>query len=167
MIVCPSATPKRCKVWGKYTNATFSIFDSTTPLSKSAVGSTHAASILQAYVRGMRFILGMPYNFEETEQLCLDGKRFQPVETGWRNVAIQMQLRVSMNLSSKENLNNSHSPRSRPLRHIQTHVETHIIIIGTVYAGNILAEKILGAGYTDFGSIVQQWKLKKIGDARI
>ncbi len=55
------------KVWGKYTNVTFSIFDSTTPLSKSAVGSTHAASILQAYVRGMRFILGMPYNFEEID----------------------------------------------------------------------------------------------------
>ncbi len=55
------------KVWSKYENATFSIFDSTQPLSKGHVGSTHAASILQAYVRGMRFILGMPYNFEEGE----------------------------------------------------------------------------------------------------
>ena len=55
------------KVWSKYKNVTFSIYDSTAPLSKSAVGSTHAASILQSYVRGMRFILGMPYNFEEAE----------------------------------------------------------------------------------------------------
>jgi len=55
------------KVWSKYENVTFSIYDSTAPLSKSDVGSTHAASILQSYVRGMRFILGMPHNFEEAE----------------------------------------------------------------------------------------------------
>lgn len=46
-------------VWGAYTNVTFKKLDSTEPLTKDMVGSTHAASIAQEYIMGMRFLLGM------------------------------------------------------------------------------------------------------------
>lgn len=48
------------KVWGTYNNVKFSIYDTTSPLSKAHVGSWHAASIAQAYVGGLRFLLDQP-----------------------------------------------------------------------------------------------------------
>ena len=51
------------KIWEKYDNVTFSIYDTTFPLTKDSVGSWHAASIAQAYFRGLKFVLG----YSETE----------------------------------------------------------------------------------------------------
>lgn len=51
------------EIWGKYDNVTFSIYDTTFPLTKDSVGSWHAASIAQAYFRGLKFVLG----YSETE----------------------------------------------------------------------------------------------------
>lgn len=46
-------------VWGTYSNVTFKKLTSTDPLTKEMTGSTHAASIAQEYILGMRFLLGM------------------------------------------------------------------------------------------------------------
>lgn len=46
-------------VWGTYSNVTFKKLTSTDPLTKEMTVSTHAASIAQEYIQGMRFLLGM------------------------------------------------------------------------------------------------------------
>ncbi|QOX77853.1 hypothetical protein FY034_02490 [Trichlorobacter lovleyi] len=47
------------KVWGTYSNVTFTKLTSTEPFNKANTGSTHAASLVREYVLGMQFLLGM------------------------------------------------------------------------------------------------------------
>lgn len=46
-------------VWGNYSNVTFRKLTNTDPLTKEFAGSTHAASLVQEYILGMRFMLGL------------------------------------------------------------------------------------------------------------
>ncbi len=46
-------------VWGAYTNVTFTKLTNTGQFTKENTGSTHAASLVQEYVRGMQFLLGI------------------------------------------------------------------------------------------------------------